>query len=67
MNAKITPRQLIEQQYQTLIYNLETTKQEIAKYKAKNTKLANLQTNFANEFTNQIDDVEQVMKHTLDG
>ena len=67
MKTHSSIKQKVEQQYQTLILNLDNTKTDIVKYKAKNTKLANLQTDFADEFTKQIDSVKDVMKQTING
>ena len=67
MKTHSSIKQKVEQQYQTLILNLDNTKTDIVKYKAKNTKLANLQTDFNDEFAKQIDNVKQVMKQTIDG
>ena len=62
-----SPKQIVEGKYQILIQQLEAAKEAVSQYNAKNTKLANLQTDFANEFAHQIESVEQLMNQTING
>ena len=57
----------VKELYKTLINNLKQVQTQIATINANNSQLTKLQTNFVNEFSIQIDDVDSIMNQTING
>lgn len=67
MKKTANPKQLIKDEYISLIENLETTKKEMASLLANNTKLQNIQNTFVQSLNSNLQSSKALMKETLDG